>query len=112
MEVLNIVTNAVKDVVAVGQSVSVAVKEEVEMYFEAKKNTMGDVATDARETIENSKFYARFEELEERVKETIDASFSKLNFSKSDEHEKMEQRISSLEGKLEELLETIKKNNA
>ncbi len=114
MLIVDVVSNAVKEVVAVGQSVSTVVKEEVGMYFENQKNTVGDAAHEARETIEKSKIYARFEDLEERVKETIETNFAKLNFSKSDEFEKMEKRIDSLENKLAKLLknlETIRKED-
>ena len=107
MGIVNIVTNGVKDVVAVSQSVTTAVKEEVEMYFEAKRDVVEDAASDARETIENSSLYARFEDLEEKVKATIEANFSKLNFTKTDDFEKIEKRIDSLEDKLSKLLENL-----
>lgn len=107
MEIINIVTNAVKDVVTLSQSVTTAVKEEVEMYFETKKEGAEDFADDARETIEKSGIYTRFEDLEEKVRNTIEASLEKLNFSKSDDYEKIEKRIDSLEDKLTLLLTSL-----
>lgn len=107
MEIINIVTNAVKDVVTLSQSVSTAVKEEVEMYFETKKEGAEDFADDTRETIEKSGIYTRFEDLEEKVRNTIEASLEKLNFSKSDDYEKIEKRIDSLEDKLTLLLTSL-----
>jgi tetrahydromethanopterin S-methyltransferase subunit G len=107
MEIINIVTNAVKDVVIIGQSVTTAVKEEVEMYFESKRDSVEDMASDARETIESSSIYTRFEDLEDKVRSTIDASLEKLNFSKADDYEKIEKRIDSLEDKLTQLLASL-----
>ena len=107
MEIINIVTNAVKDVVTIGQSVTTAVKEEVEMYLEGKKDSVEGMASDARKTIENSSIYTRFEDLEDKVRTTIEASLEKLNFSKADDYEKIEKRIDSLEDKLTQLLTSL-----
>merc|ERR1711976_1077766 len=72
-----------------------------------QKRLCKDMASDARETIENSSIYTRFEDLEEKVRTTIDASLEKLNFSKADDYEKIEKRIDSLEEKLTQLLASL-----
>jgi predicted nucleic acid-binding Zn-ribbon protein len=103
--IINIVKETAKDLVAVGQSFGTAVKEEVEMYFEHKKHAAGDFASDARNSVENSKIYNRFEDLEQKVKTTIESTLS--NISKDEEFEKIEGRIVSLEDKLTQLIDSL-----
>lgn len=105
--IINIVKETAKDLAAVGQSFGTAVKEEVEMYFEQKKHAAEDFASDARSTVENSKIYNRFEDIEQKVKTTIESTLSSMNTNKDEEFGKIENRIVSLEEKLTQLIDSL-----
>lgn len=113
MEITNVFTETVKDVVAISKSVAKVVKEEVEMYFDNKNEE--EVEGESAETSSKSLF-EYFGEFETKFREMIDTTFAGFKTSKTEEQEELEARISALEEKLsklvEESLEAIKKDNA
>lgn len=113
MEITNVITETVKDVVAISKSVAKVVKEEVEMYFDNKneEEVEGESADSASKSL-----FEYFGEFETKFKEMLDTTFAGFKTSKTEEQEELEERISALEEKLsklvEESLEAIKKDNA
>lgn len=103
--IINIVKETTKDLVALGQGFGTAVKEEVELYFEQKKHVAEDMASDAKETIKESKVYEKFEDIEQKVKATIEKSLANFNSDKAGDKERLEKRIASLEAKLAKLVD-------
>lgn len=113
MEITNVITETVKDVVAISKSVAKVVKDEVEMYFDNKQEE--DVDGESADSMSKSLF-EYFGEFETKFKEMIDTSFAGFKTSKSEDQEELEARISALEEKLsklvEESLEALKKDTA
>jgi len=113
MEITNVFTETVKDVVAISKSVAKVVKEEVEMYFDNKKEE--EVEGESAET-DSKSLFEYFGEFETKFREMIDTTFAGFKTSKTEDQEELEARISALEEKLsklvEESLEAIKKDNA
>jgi BMFP domain-containing protein YqiC len=113
MEITNVITETVKDVVAISKSVAKVVKDEVEMYFDNKQDE--DIDGESADSMSKSLF-EYFGEFETKFKEMLDTSFAGFKTSKSEDQEELEARISALEEKLsklvEESLEALKKDNA
>ena len=117
MEITNVITETVKDVVAISKSVAKVVKDEVEMYFDNKHDDIDeDVEGEEADSSISKSLFEYFGEFETKFKEVIDNTFTGFKTSKSEEQEELEARISVLEEKLsklvEESLEAIKKDNA
>ena len=129
MEIVNVISETVKDVVALSQNVAKAVKDEVELYFEQKGEHEGEgeneegveheEGVDNGEEMEDEESKGLFEYLEDfevKFKDLMNNAFTKFNFSKSEEQEELEARIASLEEKLSQLvedsLEALRKEDA
>ncbi|MCH2022930.1 MAG: hypothetical protein MK207_10680 [Saprospiraceae bacterium] len=106
MEITNVLTETVKDVVAISKSVAKVVKDEVELYFD-KKNEDNDevVEGNAAESEDSRSLFEYLREFESKVKEVVDNTFSGFRSSKREEQEELETRISALEEKLSKLVE-------
>ncbi len=106
MEITNVLTETVKDVVAISKSVAKVVKDEVEFYFDHKnENVDEDVEGYTAESEDSRSLFEYFKEFETKVKEVVDNTFSGFRSSKTEEQEELEARISSLEEKLSKLVE-------
>jgi BMFP domain-containing protein YqiC len=129
MEIVNVISETVKDVVALSQNVAKAVKGEVELYFEQKGEHEGEGENeegveheedvDNEDEIEGEASKGVFEYLEDfevKFKDLMNNAFTKFNFSKSEEQEELEARIAALEEKLSQLvedsLEALRKEDA
>ncbi len=117
MEITSVISETVKDVVAISKSVAKVVKDEVEMYFDNKHDDIDeDVEGEEADSSISKSLFEYFGEFETKFKEVIDNTFTGFKTSKSEEQEELEARISVLEEKLsklvEESLEAIKKDNA
>merc|ERR1712100_761391 len=102
MEITSVISETVKDVVAISKSVAKVVKDEVEMYFDNKHEDY-DEDVDGEEAGSSKSLFEYFGEFETKFREVIDNTFSGFKTSKSEEQEELEARISALEEKLSKL---------
>ena len=116
MAITNVITNTVKDVFAISQSLAKVVKDEVELKMNSSKD---DDFNDDYEKSSSSESYVSslssyFEGFETKAKDLIHSAFSGFQSSKSEEQTELENRIAALEEKLsklvEESLENIRNN--
>ena len=119
MAITDMLTNTVKDVVAIGQSLAKVVKEEVEMKINNRYDDEDEYDYDydskAYTSDYRSSLSTYFETFEAKAKDLIQSAFSGFSSSKSEEQEELERRIAALEAKLsklvEESLNSIRKND-
>ena len=116
MEITSVISETVKDVVAISKSVAKVVKDEVEMYFDNKHDDIDEDVEGEEANSSKKSLFEYFGEIETKFKEVIDNTFNGFKTSKSEEQEELEARISVLDEKLsklvEESVEAIKKDNA
>lgn len=108
MAITDMLTNTVKDVVAISQSLAKVVKEEIESkvnnrYDDDEYDYNYNASSYQRDY--RSKLGSYFESFEEKAKDLIQTTFSGFTSSKSEEQEELERRIAALEAKLSALVE-------
>ena len=106
MEITNVLTETVRDVVAISKNVAKVVKDEVELYFDQKNEDDDEgVEGNAAESEDSRSLFDYFKEFETKIKEVVDTTFSGFRSSKTEEQDELEVRISALEEKLRQLVE-------
>lgn len=107
MAITNMLTNTVKDVVAISQSVAKVVKDEIEMKVNNRYDDEDDYDYDSKRSLSDYRdsLVSYFENFEGKAKELIENAFSGFSSSKSEEQEELERRIAALEAKLSQLVE-------
>jgi hypothetical protein len=115
MAITNVITNTVKDVFAISQSIAKVVKDEVELKMNSSKDEDFDYDDDKSSSESYvSSLSSYFEGFETKAKDLIQTAFSGFQSSKSEEQTELENRIAALEEKLsklvEESLENIRNN--
>jgi len=116
MEFVETVSNAVKDVVTVSQSMAKAAKEELDLYLENKKlaaqeneaaegQTEETASSAEAETDATNNFFSFINDVEASIKKTVENNLPQFNYVKAEEYETLENRIEELEAKLSKLVE-------
>merc|ERR1712087_449149 len=97
MEITSVISETVKDVVAISKSVAKVVKDEVEMYFDNKHEDFDEDVEGEEAGSSTKSLFEYFGEFETKFREVIDNTFSGFKTSKTEEQEELEERISALE---------------
>ena len=115
MAITDILTNKVKDVVAISQNVAKVVKDEIEMNLNNRNDDDHDYEEKRNFSDYRATLTSYFETFETKAKDLVQNTFSGFSSSKSEEQEELERRIAALEAKLsqlvEESLDSIRKND-
>ena len=113
MEISNVISETVKDVVAISKNVAKVVKDELDIYFEQKNVATEEVEGEQEGSLENKSLFDYWTDFDGKVRDVIQNSFSGFRSTRKEEQEELEARISALEEKLskleEESLAVIKK---
>lgn len=110
MQITSVITEKVKDAVALSKNIAKVVKEEIELYLD-KNNNEEDEDEDEKEEASCEKEDAKsvimgyIETFETKAKDLIKNSFSGFKSSKTEDQEELEARIAALEEKLSKLVE-------
>lgn len=107
MAISDMLTNTIKDVVAISQSVAKVVKDEIEMKINNRQEDDYDYDYDAKRNLSDYRatLTGYIENFESKAKELVENAFSGFSSSKSEEQEELERRIAALEAKLSQLIE-------
>lgn len=110
MQITSVITEKVKDAVALSKNIAKVVKEEIELYLD-KNNEEDEDEDETNETSceekedKKSVVLEYIETFETKAKDLIKNSFSGFKSSKKEEQEELEARITALEEKLSKLVE-------